>query len=136
MKTGKTICVEINRIIMRTILLFISIFITSGSLYAQNDSVYIEIYPNKKNLIVGYENRVKIIAPEKIEQTELSVSATGCKVVKNKRENTYLIRVPKKMLNKEITITVIHKKEKEEKELYKVKLTAIAFDNTVRKVTK
>ncbi|MFZ5553872.1 MAG: hypothetical protein ACOZCO_12220 [Bacteroidota bacterium] len=121
---------------MRTILLFISIFITSGSLYAQNDSVYIEIYPNKKNLIVGYENRVKIIAPEKIEQTELSVSATGCKVVKNKRENTYLIRVPKKMLNKEITITVIHKKEKEEKELYKVKLTAIAFDNTVRKVTK
>jgi len=121
---------------MKTVLYFILFMAPFLSAKSQSDSIKIEIYPNAKNLVVGYENRVKIIAPDKFDQNNLTIFVTGCKVVKNKRENTYLIRVPKEMLNKEVTITVLYKKEKEENEIYKLALKAIAFDNTVRKVTK
>lgn len=122
--------------IMNRLLFFILFFSPFTPLFSQTDSVKIEIYPNAKNLVIGYENRVKIIAPEKYDQNDLTIFATGCKVVKNKRENTYLIRVPKEMLNKDVTIYVRNNLSKEENELLKVMVKAIAFDNTVRKVTK
>lgn len=124
---------KFNIFYMRLILLLI--ILSSGIQgKTQNDSLKIEIYPNADKLVVGYENRVKLIAPEKYDQTNLSISATGCKVIKNEKENTYLIRVPNTILNKEVEISVMYKTDEGTMSIFSLKVTTIAFDNSVRKI--